>query len=56
MWHSKRFWWVFEPRDLWVGVYITKVAGFSLCRQRTIYVLPLPMLGFAFTVEWRVQP
>jgi hypothetical protein len=36
----KRIRLVFQWRDLWVGAFWDR-------RQRTLYVLPLPMIGFA---------
>ncbi len=44
---------IFEPRDLWIGVYVSKRKSCRKGRgwQHKVYVLPLPMIGFQ--IEWR---
>ena len=47
----------FEPRDLWVGVYVKRPlvgveGGYTI---QTIYFLPLPCIGFRFDIYWKEE-
>lgn len=44
---------LFEPRDLWIGVYWNKVSSIeSAYRRLDLYVCILPMLPIKFVIEW----
>lgn len=49
--------WLFEPRDLWIGVYLTKtetlLEGYAY--WRTVYVMLLPTLGFKISIDWGME-
>jgi hypothetical protein len=39
-----KFYFIFEPCDLWVGVYIDRV-------KRRVYILPVPCFGIVIQLE-----
>lgn len=46
---------ILEPRDFWVGIYVSESKYFSLSKdERSIYILPLPMFGIKITYHWIV--
>lgn len=46
---------IFEPRDFWIGVYVgeMKFTGDNNILKRSIYILPLPMLGWEIEFVWK---
>jgi hypothetical protein len=44
---------IFEPRDLWVGVFIGKLERQDGLRSRAVYILPFPCVGIVVTLRWR---
>lgn len=46
---------IFEPRDLWIGVYIgtMKFAGDNNILKRSVYVLPFFTIGWEIKFIWK---
>lgn len=43
---------VFEPRDIWIGLYIGPTKRSGLLRYRYLYFCPIPMLALRLYAAW----
>jgi hypothetical protein len=47
---------LFEPRDLWVGIYIGELEEEGMqYYNRSIYILPFPMIGIEVIFSWDMR-